>query len=209
MITRIFGLVIDGIKTDGLVPMADMLNHKRPRETKWTYEQERRGFEITALQNIKKDSEIYDSYGRKCNSRFFVNYGFSLENNDDNEALLIFELPHTDSQWQLKLRYLQMHDQNTSNNNVSNNSHMPNYNNHFQNNNNHNNNNNENHNENTDPNYYREFQIPRHYKEKKVKEAFSFLRILNAQGKDFFVISGSSDNNAVLTLFFLFFFFFF
>ncbi len=32
VITRIFGLVINGTKTDGLVPMADMLNHKRPRE---------------------------------------------------------------------------------------------------------------------------------------------------------------------------------
>ncbi len=31
VITRIFGLVINGNKTDGLVPMADMLNHKRPR----------------------------------------------------------------------------------------------------------------------------------------------------------------------------------
>lgn len=28
VITRIFGLMINGCKTDGLVPMADMLNHK-------------------------------------------------------------------------------------------------------------------------------------------------------------------------------------
>jgi len=32
VITRIFGLNIDGKKTDGLVAYADMLNHKRPRE---------------------------------------------------------------------------------------------------------------------------------------------------------------------------------
>ena len=31
VITRIFGLEINGVQTDGLVPMADMLNHKRPR----------------------------------------------------------------------------------------------------------------------------------------------------------------------------------
>ena len=31
VITRIFGLVINGVKTDGLVPYADMLNHKKPR----------------------------------------------------------------------------------------------------------------------------------------------------------------------------------
>lgn len=33
VITRIFGLKINGHKTDGLVPYADMLNHKRPRGT--------------------------------------------------------------------------------------------------------------------------------------------------------------------------------
>jgi histone-lysine N-methyltransferase SETD3 len=32
VITRIFGLVIKGTKTDGLVAYADMLNHKIPRE---------------------------------------------------------------------------------------------------------------------------------------------------------------------------------
>jgi histone-lysine N-methyltransferase SETD3 len=29
--SRIFGMNIEGIKTDGFVPMADMLNHKRPK----------------------------------------------------------------------------------------------------------------------------------------------------------------------------------
>lgn len=29
--SRIFGMNIDGVKTDGFVPMADMLNHKRPK----------------------------------------------------------------------------------------------------------------------------------------------------------------------------------
>jgi hypothetical protein len=32
VITRIFGLVVEGNKTDGLVPYADMLNHKKPSE---------------------------------------------------------------------------------------------------------------------------------------------------------------------------------
>lgn len=29
--SRIFGITVDGVKTDGFVPYADMLNHKRPR----------------------------------------------------------------------------------------------------------------------------------------------------------------------------------
>jgi len=109
VITRIFGLVIDGVKTDGLVPMADMLNHRRPRETKWTYDQNKRGFVISALQHIKQDAEIFDSYGRKCNSRFFVNYGFSLEVNPDNEARLEFSFQKTYPQFNMKAVMLGEH----------------------------------------------------------------------------------------------------
>jgi histone-lysine N-methyltransferase SETD3 len=29
--SRIFGITVNNIKTDGFVPYADMLNHKRPR----------------------------------------------------------------------------------------------------------------------------------------------------------------------------------
>jgi histone-lysine N-methyltransferase SETD3 len=50
VITRIFGLTIKGDKTDGLVPMADMLNHRRPRETKWTFDDSRNAFTITSLK---------------------------------------------------------------------------------------------------------------------------------------------------------------
>ena len=31
---------------------------------------------------------MYDSYGKKCNSRFFLNYGFINLNNDANEVPL-------------------------------------------------------------------------------------------------------------------------
>ena len=68
VITRIFGLVVNGNKTDGLVPMADMLNHKRPRETSWTFDDSRGSFTITSLRPMSRGEQIYDSYGRKCNS---------------------------------------------------------------------------------------------------------------------------------------------
>jgi len=29
--SRIFGITVNGVKTDGFVPLADMLNHRRPR----------------------------------------------------------------------------------------------------------------------------------------------------------------------------------
>ena len=35
---------------------------------------------------VSSGEQIYDSYGRKCNWRFFVNYGFCLEENEDNQV---------------------------------------------------------------------------------------------------------------------------
>jgi len=102
IITRIFGMVIDGEKTEGLVPMADMLNHKRPRETKWTYVQSRKGFVITSLNEIDVGCEVFDSYGRKCNSRYFVNYGFVPEVNEDNEAVIRIALSREDPAYEDK-----------------------------------------------------------------------------------------------------------
>ena len=58
VITRIFGLIIDGNKTDGLVPYADMLNHKRPRETKWTFDDADYGFIITSLHAIPRGAQV-------------------------------------------------------------------------------------------------------------------------------------------------------
>lgn len=52
--SRIFGIQIDGVKTDGFVAYADMLNHKRPRQTSWTYTDDRQGFIIEALEDIKR-----------------------------------------------------------------------------------------------------------------------------------------------------------
>ena len=83
--SRIFGINVEGVKTDGFVPYADMLNHKRPRQTSWTYTDDRRGFIIGALEDIKRGEQIYDSYGKKCNTRFLLNYGFINLNNDANE----------------------------------------------------------------------------------------------------------------------------
>ena len=106
VITRIFGLVVNGNKTDGLVPMADMLNHKRPRETSWTFDDSRGSFTITSLRPMSRGEQIYDSYGRKCNSRFFVNYGFSLEDNEDNQIAVWVGLIRDDPHFAMKCRYM-------------------------------------------------------------------------------------------------------
>lgn len=79
--SRNFGLQIDGQRTSAMVPHADMLNHYRPRETKWTFDESTQSFTITSLQHIPAGAQVYDSYGQKCNHRFLLNYGFAVEDN--------------------------------------------------------------------------------------------------------------------------------
>ena len=110
--SRNFGVKIDGVQTDALVPYADMLNHLRPRQTSWTFNQSMYQFTITSLQTLKKDQQVYDSYGKKCNSRFLLNYGFAIEKNRDtngqchDEVRLRFELDESDPCYSTKMRLL-------------------------------------------------------------------------------------------------------
>jgi len=89
-----------------LVAMADMLNHKRPNETSWTFDDSRNAFTITTTKRLLKSAQIFDSYGRKCNSRFFVNYGFALDVNEDNQVAVFFDIPKDDPSYQLKTKLL-------------------------------------------------------------------------------------------------------
>ena len=86
--SRIFGISINDNKTDVLAPFADLLNHKRPRQTQWYYDDKLESFVIQATEDIKEGNEIFDSYGRKTNARFLLNYGFCLEDNDTSEFLI-------------------------------------------------------------------------------------------------------------------------
>ena len=35
--SRVFGIVMERVKTDAMVPLADMLNHNTPKQTTWYY----------------------------------------------------------------------------------------------------------------------------------------------------------------------------
>ena len=89
--SRIFGITKKKKKTDVLAPFADLLNHKRPRQTQWYFDDNLDSFVIQAIENIKQGDEIFDSYGKKTNARFLLNYGFCLEDNDTSEYLLTVE----------------------------------------------------------------------------------------------------------------------
>lgn len=118
VITRIFGFEVGSHKTDGLVAMADMLNHKRPNETSWHFDGSLNAFTITTTKRLLKGAQVFDSYGRKCNSRYFVNYGFSLDTNEDNQCCMFFRLPPPDAKaneqdlmaYQLKAKLIGAYD---------------------------------------------------------------------------------------------------
>lgn len=104
--SRIFGIKINGKKTDCLCPLADMLNHYRPRQTQWFYSDELDSFVIQSINEINPNEEIFDSYGKKCNSRFFLNYGFIVENNDSNEVQIQIELDKKSANYDFKIHFL-------------------------------------------------------------------------------------------------------
>jgi histone-lysine N-methyltransferase SETD3 len=79
--SRSYGVDMDGNETLVMVPHADMLNHKRPRDTTWTFNEARQEFTINTLVPLNVDQEVTISYGAKSNAKFFVHYGFALENN--------------------------------------------------------------------------------------------------------------------------------
>ena len=105
--SRIFGISINENKTDVLAPFADLLNHKRPRQTQWYYDDNLQSFVIQATKNIKEGSEIFDSYGKKTNARFLLNYGFCLDDNDTSEYLLTINFNDTYPMFDLKNNFFQ------------------------------------------------------------------------------------------------------
>ena len=105
--SRIFGIAINDNKTDVLAPFADLLNHKRPRQTQWYYDDNLQSFVIQATENIKEGNEIFDSYGKKTNARFLLNYGFCLDDNDTSEYLLTVELNENYPLFDLKKNFFQ------------------------------------------------------------------------------------------------------
>lgn len=97
--SRNFGITINGVKRTTMVPFADMLNHYRPRETSWTFDDSQQSFTMTSLSSIATGQQVMDSYGKKCNSKFLLHYGFAIETNREedgrcqNEIFIEFKMP--------------------------------------------------------------------------------------------------------------------
>jgi hypothetical protein len=79
--SRIFSYTKNYKEENGMVPYADLLNHSQNPNTTWYYDDVKNVFVVEATKNIKKNSEIYDSYGMKTNVQLIMYYGFSIKNN--------------------------------------------------------------------------------------------------------------------------------
>ena len=57
--------MVDGARTDALVPYADMLNHSRPRQTRWLFDSRRRAFLIISMQGLHCGAQASRGGGRR------------------------------------------------------------------------------------------------------------------------------------------------
>lgn len=95
VLTRTFKCKIDNVAQECLVPVADMINHGAEPNLAWEFDDRAQGFIMKTTRAIAENAPLVDSYGSKCNSRFFVNYGFTLPNNEHaNQAALFFDVGH-------------------------------------------------------------------------------------------------------------------
>ena len=89
--TRVFSLCINNSKTSVLAPLADMMNHKNPAGSSWSYCNRKESFTLTACCGMADGEAVYESYGIKDNKRFFASYGFCLEENAANEVSVLIK----------------------------------------------------------------------------------------------------------------------
>lgn len=83
-----------------------MFNTETPKNALWYYDDARNGFIVEAYEDIPAGGQLFDSYGKKCNYRFFLNYAFinlSKEGeNAENEFPLNVGLDPEDPHFEVK-----------------------------------------------------------------------------------------------------------
>lgn len=91
--SRTFALSGSDSRVQGLVPLADLLNHQAAAQAEWEHRGPGQGFVVQCFTPVPAGAEIRISYGSKCNSRLFLNYGFALPDNPHNEVRLPLRWP--------------------------------------------------------------------------------------------------------------------
>ena len=93
--SRNFGINISGISRTAMVPLSDMLNHDQKPKVKWSFDNKDDYFKMKSNEHLKKNIAITDTYGNKCNSQYFLYYGFALPNNFKNTIHVNLIHPHS------------------------------------------------------------------------------------------------------------------
>jgi hypothetical protein len=88
VVSRNFRLKIDGREARVLVPFVDMLNHEYGPNTRWEYDPDGQVFCLTAQRDYQPGEEVCCDYGRNPNMYLLLHYGFCIDNNDADEAVL-------------------------------------------------------------------------------------------------------------------------
>jgi hypothetical protein len=86
--TRSFADRREGLLSQTLVPMADMLNHSLSYAAAWAFDGERSVFCIRSTRPVKEGEPVDTDYGRRSNTHFLQNYGFTLAANPHDEATI-------------------------------------------------------------------------------------------------------------------------
>ena len=70
----------DGL--DAMVPLLDLLDHKRgAKDVTYARSKEDGTIIVTASRDLEANSNVYDTYGAKGNAQLLNRYGFCLKNN--------------------------------------------------------------------------------------------------------------------------------
>jgi hypothetical protein len=85
--TRVYTVSQAGHDTHALIPMGDMLDHEPEPNVRWMKET-RLGFILTAARDIDAGEPLTMHYWSTSNARMFATFGFCLEHNPNDVALI-------------------------------------------------------------------------------------------------------------------------
>jgi len=71
-----------------LVPFADMANHERGPNTRWEFDPDGQVFRLLAQRDYLPGEEVCCDYGPKPNMALLAHYGFCLDDNDADQAVI-------------------------------------------------------------------------------------------------------------------------
>ena len=95
--SRNFGINIRGVSRTAMIPLSDMLNHDPTPKVKWSFDNRDGYFKMKSNESLKKNIAITDTYGNKCNSQYFLYYGFALPDNPRNTIYINLIHPNSNN----------------------------------------------------------------------------------------------------------------